>query len=60
MDQPKTASCVEYIPDVTYVRAELARNQRERSLLQKLLQLAERKAAIARLNSEAECEVSHA
>jgi hypothetical protein len=53
------ARCVERIPDVEFVRAELARNVRERSLLQKLLKLAERKAIIARLNESQEREVRH-
>lgn len=49
---------VEKIPDVRYVREELARNQRERVLLQKLLVLAEKKTAIDELNAGLKSEVS--
>ena len=53
-NQGKPAKCVGCIPDVANVRRELVRNVRERELLSKLLRLAERKAAIDRLNAEAE------
>jgi hypothetical protein len=61
MDGGKPTSCVERIPDVVQIRADLARNQRERTLLEKLLRLAERKASLQRLNAEiedSEAEVS--
>ena len=54
-----SAGCVERIPDVDFVRAELIRNQRERSLLLKLLKLAERKAIIAGLSESEQSEVRH-
>lgn len=38
---------VEQIPDVPYVREQIARNIRERDLLTKLLRLAQRKAELA-------------
>ncbi|NQV24927.1 MAG: hypothetical protein HQ518_11220 [Rhodopirellula sp.] len=43
--------CVDRIPDVAFIRNELARNLRERELLSKLLKVAERKAAFSRLES---------
>ena len=43
-----STNCVDRIPDVTFVRQELARNMRDRELLTKLLKLAERKVALAR------------
>jgi DNA-binding TFAR19-related protein (PDSD5 family) len=46
------SECVDRIPDVAYVRRELARNVRE--LLSKLLRLAQRKAAIVELEQEAD------
>jgi len=46
------SGCVDRIPDVTYVRRELARNVRERELLSKLLRLAQRKAAIVELERD--------
>lgn len=57
MNEAKTGDVVERIPDVPYVRSELARNQRERSLLQHLLKLAEKKDAVRRLNGESDREV---
>jgi cob(I)alamin adenosyltransferase len=42
------------IPDVDYVRREIARNVRERELLAKLLKLAERKAALLELERDAD------
>ena len=53
--------CVDRITDVAYVRDELYRNLRERDILQKLLRLAERKAAlIDDQHTERESEVRHA
>lgn len=39
----------ERLPDVDYVRRELARNLRERDLLRKLLKIAEERAKIRKL-----------
>jgi hypothetical protein len=52
------SGCVDRIPDVAYVRRELARNVRERELLSKLLRLAKRKAAIVELERESGGEPS--
>jgi hypothetical protein len=60
MNQAANGKCVSQIPDAASVRVDLAKNQRERMLLQKLLRLAERKATVCKLNSEAGSEVSHA
>ncbi len=48
MTNTDSTTCVDQIPDVAFVRQELARNMRERELLTKLLKLAERKVALAR------------
>jgi len=40
---------IERLPDVDYVRRELARNLRERDLLRKLLKIAEERAEIRKL-----------
>jgi len=48
MTNTNSTNCVDRIPDVTFVRQELARNMRDRELLTKLLKLAERKVALAR------------
>ena len=50
MTNTDSTNCVDQIPDVAYVRQELARNLRDRELLTKLLKLAERKVALARSN----------
>jgi hypothetical protein len=53
--------CVDRIPDVAYVRDELSRNLRERDILQKLLRLAERKAALIDDQDDGTgCEVRYA
>ena len=48
MTNTDSTNCVDRIPDVAFVRQELARNLRDRELLTKLLKLAERKVALAR------------
>jgi hypothetical protein len=48
MTNTDSTNCVDRIPDVAFVRQELARNMRDRELLTKLLKLAERKVALAR------------
>lgn len=51
------------IPDVAFVREQMARNIRERDLLRRLLKLAQRKADFAQLNDGSghhdESEVQH-
>jgi hypothetical protein len=44
------------LPDVDYVRRELARNLRERDLLRKLLKIAEERANIRELTKQDESE----
>lgn len=45
------------LPDLGYVRDQLARNLRERDLLRKLLRLAEQKTSEMELRLEGESEV---
>lgn len=56
MTNADSTNCVDQIPDIAYVRQELARNMRDRELLKKLLKLAERKVALARSRtSDSDC-----
>jgi hypothetical protein len=53
----RTNELLSKLPDVEYVRKELAKNLRERELLRKLLKIAEERSAIGRLADSQKCEV---